>query len=154
MPKPTFTKPGPSKPALEEEVSLVVSYFHLFVQALISPDILDLHTVKRIRDRLGRGRRTPQTDLQTSFRFKVRSLPPSSSLSKPFRPDQLTLIPSYRRNRDTIAEREKELDPDIVEAKRAAEIEKQKEDSKNLVADSIVRELAESETSHSSLITT
>jgi hypothetical protein len=50
-----------------------------------------------------------------------------------------------RRNRDTIAEREKELDPEIVEAKRAAEIEKQKEQSKNLVADSIVRELAGSE---------
>ncbi|GAA5970831.1 hypothetical protein JCM3765_005579 [Sporobolomyces pararoseus] len=51
-----------------------------------------------------------------------------------------------KRNRDTIAEREKELDPEIIEAKRAAEIEKQKEQSKNLVADSIVRELAEKET--------
>jgi len=36
MPKPTFTKPGPSKPAVEEEVSLVVAKFHLFVQALES----------------------------------------------------------------------------------------------------------------------
>ncbi|GAA5833815.1 hypothetical protein JCM3766R1_000107 [Sporobolomyces carnicolor] len=51
-----------------------------------------------------------------------------------------------KRNRDTIAEREKELDPEVVEAKRAAEIEKQKEQSKNLVADSIVRELAQKET--------
>ncbi|GAA5885709.1 hypothetical protein JCM16303_003122 [Sporobolomyces ruberrimus] len=51
-----------------------------------------------------------------------------------------------KRNRDTIAEREKELDPEIVEAKRNAEIEKQKEQSKNLVADSIVRELSMKET--------
>ncbi|GAA5906929.1 uncharacterized protein JCM6883_005735 [Sporobolomyces salmoneus] len=51
-----------------------------------------------------------------------------------------------KRNRDTIVEREKELDPEIVEAKRTAEIEKQKEQSKNLVADSIVRELAQKET--------
>ncbi|GAA6063714.1 hypothetical protein JCM10212_001825, partial [Sporobolomyces blumeae] len=50
-----------------------------------------------------------------------------------------------KRNRDTIAEREKELDPEVVEAKRNAEIEKQKEQSKNLVAESIVRELAEKE---------
>lgn len=55
-----------------------------------------------------------------------------------------TLTLYHRRNRDTIAEREKELDPEVVEAKRAAEIEKQKAQSKNLVADSIVRELAES----------
>ncbi|GAA5974955.1 hypothetical protein JCM11641_006777 [Rhodosporidiobolus odoratus] len=55
-----------------------------------------------------------------------------------------------KRNRDTIAEREKELDPEVQEAKRAAEVEKQREASKNLVADSIVRELAqkEAEVSH------
>ncbi|GAA5914973.1 hypothetical protein JCM5296_004519, partial [Sporobolomyces johnsonii] len=50
-----------------------------------------------------------------------------------------------KRNRDTIAEREKELDPSLVEERRQAEIEKQKEQSKNLVAESIVRELAEKE---------
>ncbi|GAA5941633.1 uncharacterized protein JCM15063_001644 [Sporobolomyces koalae] len=51
-----------------------------------------------------------------------------------------------KRNRDTIAARDKELDPEVVEAKRAAEIELQREQSKNLVADSIVRELATKET--------
>ncbi|GAA5951275.1 hypothetical protein JCM21900_003824 [Sporobolomyces salmonicolor] len=50
-----------------------------------------------------------------------------------------------KRNRDTIAEREKELDPSVVEERRQAEIQKQKEQSKNLVAESIVRELAEKE---------
>lgn len=51
---------------------------------------------------------------------------------------------SRRRNRDTIAERQKELDPEALEAKREAEDRKRREEAKALVADSIVRELATS----------
>lgn len=50
-----------------------------------------------------------------------------------------------RRNRDTITEREKELDPEAMEEKRLAEAEIRQKQSNDLVADSIIRELAESE---------
>ncbi|GAA5867857.1 hypothetical protein JCM3774_005886 [Rhodotorula dairenensis] len=50
-----------------------------------------------------------------------------------------------KRNRDTIAERQKELDPEALEAKREAEDRRRREEAKALVADSIVRELATKE---------
>ncbi|KAG0663510.1 hypothetical protein C6P46_002406 [Rhodotorula mucilaginosa] len=50
-----------------------------------------------------------------------------------------------RRNRDTIAERQKELDPEALEAKREEEDRKRREEAKALVADSIVREIASKE---------
>ncbi|GAA6003986.1 hypothetical protein JCM10207_006499 [Rhodosporidiobolus poonsookiae] len=50
-----------------------------------------------------------------------------------------------KRNRDTLEERKKELDPELQEAKREAELQKQRDASKNLVADSILRELAQKE---------
>ncbi|KAK4698261.1 microfibrillar-associated protein 1, partial [Phenoliferia sp. Uapishka_3] len=50
-----------------------------------------------------------------------------------------------KRNRDTIAEREAALDPDILEERRLAELEQQKKQSHDLVAESILRELAEKE---------
>lgn len=50
----------------------------------------------------------------------------------------------YRRNRDTIAERDRELDPELVEAKRIEELEQRKKQSHDLVAETILRELAES----------
>lgn len=50
----------------------------------------------------------------------------------------------HRRHRDTIAEREKELDPEALEEKRLAELEQRKKESNDLVAESILRELAES----------
>ncbi|GAA5867741.1 hypothetical protein JCM8547_005219 [Rhodosporidiobolus lusitaniae] len=48
-----------------------------------------------------------------------------------------------KRNRDTIDK--KALDPEAQEVKREEELKKQRDASKNLVADSIVRELAEKE---------
>ncbi|GAA6000567.1 microfibrillar-associated 1 family protein [Rhodotorula paludigena] len=50
-----------------------------------------------------------------------------------------------KRNRDTIAEQKKELDPEALEAKQAAEAERRRNEAKNLVADSIVREIASKE---------
>lgn len=47
-----------------------------------------------------------------------------------------------RRNRDTIAERAKELDPEALEEKRLIELDARTQISRNLVADSILRELA------------
>jgi len=145
MPKSTYTKPGPSKPVVEEEVSLVVSLSntHLFVHSLNYWHTQLLYSQVNMRLILKRKKSLSNQSTNPSSSQSTFSPPfPSSQL-----PQQrwLSLVTSSRRNRDTIAEREKELDPDIVEAKRAAEIEKQKEDSKNLVADSIVRELAESE---------
>lgn len=43
-----------------------------------------------------------------------------------------------------MAERQKELDPEALEAKREAEERKRREEAKALVADSIVREIATS----------
>lgn len=50
-----------------------------------------------------------------------------------------------RRNRDTIAERDAELDPEVIEARRVAEAEERKKQSHDLVAESVLRELADSE---------
>ncbi|POY72373.1 hypothetical protein BMF94_4677 [Rhodotorula taiwanensis] len=50
-----------------------------------------------------------------------------------------------KRNRDTIAERQKELDPELLEAKREEEERKRREEAKALVADSIIREIATKE---------
>ncbi|GAA5986164.1 hypothetical protein JCM10908_006438 [Rhodotorula pacifica] len=50
-----------------------------------------------------------------------------------------------KRNRDTITERQKELDPEALEAKREEEDRKRREEAKALVADSIVREIASKE---------
>ncbi|ORY48829.1 splicing factor, Prp19-binding domain-domain-containing protein [Leucosporidium creatinivorum] len=47
-----------------------------------------------------------------------------------------------KRNRDTIAERDAALDPEVIEARRLAELEERKKQSHDLVADSILRELA------------
>ncbi|GAA5922114.1 hypothetical protein JCM3775_003496 [Rhodotorula graminis] len=50
-----------------------------------------------------------------------------------------------KRNRDTVATQKKELDPEAIEAQQAAEAERRRQEAKNLVATSIVRELADKE---------
>ncbi|KAL8277818.1 hypothetical protein RQP46_009801 [Phenoliferia psychrophenolica] len=53
-----------------------------------------------------------------------------------------------KRNRDTIAERDAALDPDLLEERRLAELESRKQESHDLVAESILRELAAKEVEH------
>ncbi|KAK4052482.1 hypothetical protein OIV83_002284 [Microbotryomycetes sp. JL201] len=48
-----------------------------------------------------------------------------------------------KRNRDTVQEAQKALDPEKIEQQRLAEIEERKKQSQNLIAESIMRELAE-----------
>ncbi|GAA5843089.1 hypothetical protein JCM9279_001858 [Rhodotorula babjevae] len=50
-----------------------------------------------------------------------------------------------KRNRDTVTTQKKELDPEAIEAQQAAEAERRRQEAKNLVATSIVRELADKE---------
>lgn len=70
--------------------------------------------------------------------FALRWVLSSVALTVPF------VRTPRRRNRDTIAERDKALDPEIIEARRLAEAEQRKKEAHDLVADSIVRELAAS----------
>lgn len=58
---------------------------------------------------------------------------------------------AHRRNRDTIAERDRELDPDALGEQRLSELETRKQESHDLVAESILRELAESALSASAI---
>ncbi|BGP42250.1 hypothetical protein JCM10449v2_006255 [Rhodotorula kratochvilovae] len=50
-----------------------------------------------------------------------------------------------KRNRDTVAAQKKELDPAAIEAQQVAEAERRRFEAKTLVADSIVREIAQKE---------
>ncbi|GAA5891329.1 hypothetical protein JCM8208_002587 [Rhodotorula glutinis] len=65
--------------------------------------------------------------------------------------DEEPLKPLYKpvfvskRNRDTVTAQKKELDPEAIEAQQAAEAERRRQEAKNLVATSIVRELADKE---------
>ena len=99
--------------------------------------------VERVRDRLGgriRGGRAAQTNLQTRVCLQVSSTSTLRDLARVWAKRVITL----RRNRDTIAERQKELEPEALEAKREEEERKRREEAKALVADSIVREIASS----------
>ncbi|KAK4057014.1 hypothetical protein OIO90_001914 [Microbotryomycetes sp. JL221] len=50
-----------------------------------------------------------------------------------------------KRNRDTVQQTQKDNDPDQIEQQRQVEIEERKKQSQNLIAESIMRELAEKE---------
>jgi len=77
-----------------------------------------------------------------------KPLRPASTQPRPFQQRHPLTQPSLahprRRNRDTIAERDKQLDPEVIEARRVAEAEQRKKEAHDLVAESIVRELAAS----------
>ncbi len=86
---------------------------------------------------------TSQCLSQSEHRFgplrRTLPTPPSSRLPR------LTSPPlRRRRNRDTIAERNKELDADVIEARREAEVAERRKQAHDLVAQSITRELAAS----------
>lgn len=132
--KPVFRPKAAAAPAVDE-----VRYFSSLPTSR-RPSLLTSSAyvgIERVRDRFGGGR-AAQAYLQARLRIKVRSFPPH--------PPVVFLANAFfrRRNRDTIVERQKELDPELQEAKREEELKKQRDASKNLVADSIVRELAES----------
>ncbi|GAA5828440.1 hypothetical protein JCM3770_001185, partial [Rhodotorula araucariae] len=83
--------------------------------------------------------------------------PPAADESSEYETDsddedeQEPLKPLYKpvfvskRNRDTVAAQKKELDPAAIEAQQAAEAERRRFEAKTLVADSIIREIAQKE---------
>ncbi|GAA5954925.1 hypothetical protein JCM8115_005571 [Rhodotorula mucilaginosa] len=81
---------------------------------------------------------------QESSEYETDSEEESDEEEEPLKPIYKPVFVS-KRNRDTIAERQKELDPEALEAKREEEDRKRREEAKALVADSIVREIASKE---------
>ncbi|TKA53745.1 hypothetical protein B0A53_03787 [Rhodotorula sp. CCFEE 5036] len=79
-----------------------------------------------------------------SSEYETDSEEESDEEEEPLKPIYKPVFVS-KRNRDTIAERQKELDPEALEAKREEEDRKRREEAKALVADSIVREIASKE---------
>ncbi|BGP57113.1 hypothetical protein JCM8202_000555 [Rhodotorula sphaerocarpa] len=81
---------------------------------------------------------------QESSEYETDSEEESEEEEAPLKPIYKPVFVS-KRNRDTVAERQKELDPEALEAKRDAEERKRREEAKVLVADSIIREIATKE---------
>ena len=153
VPRPGFTGTGPSKTAGGDEVSRVQMTFSAEAEAgltLSTPGRSLRANTRLIQKRKKHPSRfTSQCSSQSKPHVAARRFLRPAVAAPLVRADRLSS--SRRRNRDTIAERNKELDPEVIEARREAEAEERRKQAHDLVAQSITRELAASKPNPSSV---